>query len=103
MSKNFKEKKSKIAFIIGTRPEAIKLAPGIKEFKKSKYIDTKVLLTGQHKDMVDNVLNLFDFKADFNLNVMTEKQSLAYLSSIILEKIMLKQLMPSMQYLICCH
>ena len=62
--------KKKVTFILGTRPEAIKLAPLIKVFQSSGIFDTRVVLTGQHEDMVNNVFELFDIKADINLKLM---------------------------------
>lgn len=67
----------KLLFIFGTRPEAIKMAPLIKEFKKhtDKFI-TKVCITAQHREMLDQVLNFFNIKPDFDLNLMKPNQSL---------------------------
>ena len=66
--------------VIGTRPEAIKLAPLCIEMKKRK-IKYKILLTGQHEEMANEVLPLFDLKANFLLNTMQRNQSLSELSS----------------------
>ena len=77
--------KSSIAIVIGTRPEAIKLAPLIKEFKSCKKFLTKVILTGQHKEMVDQVLNIFEIKDDINLSLMRKSQSLTYITCSALE------------------
>tara|TARA_Y100001978_G_C23638431_1_gene407072 strand:+ start:77 stop:1192 length:1116 start_codon:yes stop_codon:yes gene_type:complete len=74
-----------IAFVIGTRPEAIKLAPVIKIFKECKSINTIVLLTGQHKELVDEVNKSFEIKEDFNLNLMKEVQSLTHITCAALE------------------
>lgn len=72
----------KIFFIFGTRPEAIKLAPLIRKFiKEDKIFSCKVCVTGQHREMLDQVLNLFDILPDFDLNLMKKNQSLAELSS----------------------
>ncbi|MCW6035917.1 UDP-N-acetylglucosamine 2-epimerase (non-hydrolyzing) [Spirulina subsalsa FACHB-351] len=65
-----------IDIILGTRPEAIKLAPVIGQFQKDMAIATQVILTGQHREMVDQVMALFDLKADQDLNIMQPKQSL---------------------------
>tara|TARA_B100000212_G_C27382717_1_gene537833 strand:- start:1795 stop:2910 length:1116 start_codon:yes stop_codon:yes gene_type:complete len=65
-----------ITLILGTRPEAIKLAPLILELKKHNQFKTRLILTGQHKEMVEQVMNLFNIKADHNLAIMTEKQSI---------------------------
>ena len=73
-------KKPSVAIIIGTRPEAIKLAPLIREFQSCDAIITKVILTGQHKEMVDQVLELFEIKEDINLSLMRKKQSLNYIT-----------------------
>tara|TARA_Y100001935_G_C17310122_1_gene515295 strand:+ start:2880 stop:4007 length:1128 start_codon:yes stop_codon:yes gene_type:complete len=75
----------KVLFIFGTRPEAIKMAPVIKVFKKkSNYFKTYVAVTAQHREMLDQVLNLFDIKPDFDLNLMSQNQSLESLTSKIL-------------------
>lgn len=66
----------KICIILGTRPEAIKLAPVIQAFKRSPTFDTQVILTGQHREMVEQVMQLFDLKADRDLEIMLPKQSL---------------------------
>jgi len=72
-----------IFFILGTRPEAIKLAPLIARFKEEKDYKILVCNTGQHKDMVMPVLSLFDIQPDYNLNVMTSGQSLGSLTAKI--------------------
>ncbi len=75
----------KVLFIFGTRPEAIKMAPVIKVFKKkSNYFKTYVAVTAQHREMLDQVLNLFDIEPDFDLNLMSQNQSLESLTSKIL-------------------
>ena len=86
-----KIKKNKILFIFGTRPEAIKMAPLIKEFQKhTDILDTKVCVTAQHRQMLDQVLDVFDIKPDFDLDLMQEGQSLLQLTARVfsgLEKI----------------
>jgi UDP-N-acetylglucosamine 2-epimerase (non-hydrolysing) len=62
--------------IFGTRPEAIKLAPVIKELQKASGICSKVAVTGQHRQMLDQVLDLFQIKPDVDLNIMLHNQSL---------------------------
>ena len=79
--------KIKFLFIFGTRPEAIKLAPLIQELKKMKWADVTVLNTGQHKELLNQVFDIFDIKVDFDLNVMTQNQTLSYLSSKLLSSI----------------
>lgn len=77
-------KKKKIVFAFGTRPEAIKLAPLINEFRRSDAFETICVSTGQHKEMLDQVISFFDLKIDYSLNLMTKNQSLNHLSSKIL-------------------
>lgn len=69
--------RKKIFIILGTRPEAIKLAPVIQVFQRSPVFDTQVILTGQHREMVEQVMQLFDLKADQDLEIMQPKQSLS--------------------------
>ncbi len=73
-----------ITFIIGTRPEAIKLAPVIKIFKKSKKLKVRVLLSGQHSEMVKQVMDLFELEENKNLNLMKNNQSLNYITQEVL-------------------
>jgi UDP-N-acetylglucosamine 2-epimerase (non-hydrolysing) len=71
--------------IFGTRPEAIKMAPLIIEFNKKKnYFETKVCVTGQHREMLDQVLSFFKIKPDYDLNLMRPNQSLYSLTIDIL-------------------
>ncbi len=65
-----------ICIILGTRPEAIKLAPVIQLFRRSPEFDTQVVLTGQHREMVSQVMTLFDLKADIDLEIMQRQQTL---------------------------
>ncbi|MEM8830626.1 MAG: UDP-N-acetylglucosamine 2-epimerase (non-hydrolyzing) [Cyanobacteria bacterium P01_G01_bin.19] len=65
-----------VAVILGTRPEAIKLAPVIKQLNALPQTKTHLILTGQHREMVDRVMELFDLKADRDLNIMKPKQTL---------------------------
>ncbi|NQU83428.1 MAG: UDP-N-acetylglucosamine 2-epimerase (non-hydrolyzing), partial [Parcubacteria group bacterium] len=75
----------KILFVFGTRPEAIKLAPVILEVKKhQKIVLTKVLITAQHREMMDEVLEVFKIKPDFDLNIMLPNQTLSEVTSRIL-------------------
>lgn len=76
----------KILLCFGTRPEAIKMAPVIHELKMQK-MDFKVCVTAQHREMLDQVLEFFKIKPDFDLNLMQRNQSLNSLSALILEKI----------------
>jgi len=68
--------KPKVLFTFGTRPEAIKMAPVISAFMNDDSIITKIVLTAQHREMLDQVLSIFDIKGDYDYNIMTEKKSL---------------------------
>lgn len=65
-----------ICITLGTRPEAIKLAPVIQAFRSCSDFKTHVILTGQHREMVEQVMNLFDLQADEDLNIMQPQQTL---------------------------
>jgi len=78
--------KKKILIAFGTRPEAIKLIPIIKKLEKNDAFDTKICITAQHREMLDNVLHEFDIKADFDLSIMKKGQTLSYITQAILEK-----------------
>ena len=77
--------KKKIITIFGTRPEAIKMAPLVKELEKREGIESKVCVTAQHREMLDQVLEQFDIKPDFDLNIMKSKQTLTGITSRVLE------------------
>ena len=77
----------KIMLVFGTRPEAIKMCPLVNELKKRKNIKTIVCVTGQHRQMLDQVLNAFDVKPDYDLSIMKDKQTLFDVTVNILEKI----------------
>lgn len=67
----------KIMLVFGTRPEAIKMAPLVKEFQKqTEYFETIVCVTGQHREMLDQVLRLFEITPDYDLNIMKQGQDL---------------------------
>jgi UDP-N-acetylglucosamine 2-epimerase (non-hydrolysing) len=86
--------KIKFIFIFGTRPEAIKLAPLIQALKRESWAHAIVLNTGQHKELLDQVFDVFDIKIDFDLNIMTQDQTLSELSSKLLvsiDKIIFKE------------
>lgn len=65
-----------VCLIVGTRPEAIKMAPVISAFQRSPLFDAQVVLTGQHREMVDQVMQLFDLTADEDLAIMQPNQTL---------------------------
>ena len=67
----------KVMLVFGARPEAIKMAPLVKEFQKQpKRVETVVCVTGQHREMLDQVLKIFDIKPDYDLNIMKQGQDL---------------------------
>ena len=76
-----------ISFVIGTRPEAIKMAPLILEFKKSKSIKTNIILSGQHKEMVQPIMDIFELKEDINFDVLGRCKSLEQTTSLILSEL----------------
>ncbi|WP_201545915.1 non-hydrolyzing UDP-N-acetylglucosamine 2-epimerase [Psychrobacter sp. H7-1] len=76
----------KVLLVFGTRPEAIKMAPLAIELKAlEKDFETKVCVTGQHREMLDQVLNLFELVPDFDLNLMKKGQTLADITSGVLK------------------
>ncbi len=74
----------KVLSIFGTRPEAIKMAPVVKALEAAEGIDSKVAVTAQHREMLDQVLTLFDIKPDFDLDIMKANQDLFDVTSRIL-------------------
>ncbi|MBD2123570.1 non-hydrolyzing UDP-N-acetylglucosamine 2-epimerase [Trichocoleus sp. FACHB-262] len=66
----------RVCVTLGTRPEAIKMAPVIQQFRRSERFDTQVVLTGQHREMVAQVMQLFDLQADQDLAIMQPQQTL---------------------------
>ena len=77
----------KVIIFIGTRPEAIKLAPVIEQLEALEQCCVTVCSTGQHKTMLQQVLTQFNITVDFSFDVMTENQTLNALSSIMLGQI----------------
>lgn len=71
----------KVLFIFGTRPEAIKMAPLIKEVEKSAGLQARVCVTAQHRQMLDQVLRIFNIEPDYDLDIMTSNQSLFDITS----------------------
>lgn len=87
----------KILLVFGTRPEAIKMAPLVKEFQKyPEKFDTKVCVTGQHRQMLDQVLDVFGITPDYDLNIMAPNQDLYDITSKVLlgMRDVLKQFQP---------
>ena len=77
----------KVMLVFGTRPEAIKMCPLVNELKSRKNIETVVCVTGQHRQMLDVVLDAFSVKPDYDLSVMKDKQTLFDITTNILNKI----------------
>lgn len=77
----------KVMLVFGTRPEAIKMCPLVNELKKRTALQTVVCVTGQHRQMLDMVLQAFDVKPDYDLSIMKEKQTLFDVTTNILERI----------------
>jgi UDP-N-acetylglucosamine 2-epimerase (non-hydrolysing) len=73
-----------VLFVFGTRPEAIKLAPLIEEFRRNPSFDVRVCVTGQHREMLAQVLRLFDIVPEFDLDLMTLDQGLSEMTAAIL-------------------
>ena len=76
-----------VMLVFGTRPEAIKMCPLVKELKKRKNINTVVCVTGQHRQMLDQVLEAFQVTPDYDLSIMKDKQTLFDVTTNILNKI----------------
>jgi len=76
-------KKLRVLSIFGTRPEAVKMAPVVMELRQHDEIDSKVCVTAQHRQMLDQVLEAFDIHPDIDLNLMIPNQSLSQISSAI--------------------
>lgn len=74
----------KVMTIFGTRPEAIKMAPLVKELEKRKEIESIVCVTAQHREMLDQVLKVFNIKPDYDLNIMKQGQTLSEITSRVL-------------------
>lgn len=79
--------KKKVMLVFGTRPEAIKMCPLVKELKTRENIETLVCVTGQHRSMLDMVLEAFDVEPDYDLSIMKDKQTLFDVTTNILERI----------------
>lgn len=77
----------KVMLVFGTRPEAIKMCPLVNELKGRSNIQTVVCVTGQHRQMLDQVLEVFNVKPDYDLSIMKDKQTLFDVTISILEKI----------------
>jgi len=74
----------KVLLVFGTRPEAIKMAPLVKAFEQEKDIESKVCVTAQHREMLDQVLDMFDIVPDYDLNIMKPGQDLYDITANVL-------------------
>jgi UDP-N-acetylglucosamine 2-epimerase (non-hydrolysing) len=74
----------KVLSVFGTRPEAIKMAPVVKVLAESSEIDARVAVTAQHREMLDQVLKLFDIRPDYDLNIMKQGQGLTEITCAVL-------------------
>lgn len=77
----------KVLSVFGTRPEAIKMAPVVKELESRRDIQSVVCVTAQHRDMLDQVLGVFDIKPDYDLNIMKPGQTLTHITAEVLKGI----------------
>jgi len=77
----------KVLLVFGTRPEAVKMAPVVAEFKRNPRFECVVCVTAQHRGLLDQVLQFFGIEPDFDLNVMKDKQSLEAITAEILTKV----------------
>ncbi|MGO1469548.1 MAG: non-hydrolyzing UDP-N-acetylglucosamine 2-epimerase [Tissierella sp.] len=77
--------KVKVLSIFGTRPEAIKMAPLVKELEKNEKVESFVCVTGQHRQMLDQVLGMFSIKPDYDLNIMKDRQTITSITTRSLE------------------
>jgi len=91
-------KKPVILTIFGTRPEAIKMAPLVKTVERSDYLVSKVCVTAQHRQMLDQVLDIFGINPDYDLNIMKEGQTLSGITNLVLDGVerVLGELKPDM-------
>ena len=76
-----------IMLVFGTRPEAIKMCPLVNELKKRESLKTVVCVTGQHREMLTQVLDAFNVVPDYDLSIMKQKQTLFDITTLILERI----------------
>lgn len=81
------EKRLRVLSIFGTRPEAIKMCPLIKELQHREEIESLVCVTAQHRQMLDQVLEIFQVKPDYDLDIMKENQTLTNITTEVIEKL----------------
>ena len=92
--------KKKILFVFGTRPEAIKMAPVVKLFRQSNDFESIVCTTGQHREMLDQTMRIFEIESDHELNVMKKNQTLSQLTVNLLSEldIVLEEIKPDLLF-----
>ena len=88
----------KILLVFGTRPEAIKMCPLVRAFQEDSSFDIRVCVTAQHREMLDQVLDIFEVSPDFDLNLMKKDQTLEWLTGAIIEGVsgVIKQYQPDL-------
>ena len=79
--------KIKVMSVFGTRPEAIKMCPLVKELEQHEEIDSIVCLTGQHREMLQQAIDIFGTKVKYNLDIMRPRQTLTTITTSVLEKL----------------
>ena len=86
----------KVMSVFGTRPEAIKMCPLVKELEANSNIESIVCLTGQHCEYAEQVIDIFDTKVDYNLDIMRPRQTLTTITADVLMKLeeVLKKVQP---------
>jgi UDP-GlcNAc:undecaprenyl-phosphate GlcNAc-1-phosphate transferase len=77
----------KVMTIFGTRPDAIKMIPVAKELAERENVTSIVCVTGQHREMLDQVLDIFNIKPEYDLDIMKDRQTLQYITTSIIEKL----------------
>ena len=82
-----RKNRMKVIAIFGTRPEAIKMCPLILQLKKTEQIECVVCLTGQHREMLNQVMDIFAIRADYNLDIMRPEQTLSSITTDVLNKL----------------
>lgn len=89
-------KRVKVLSIFGTRPEAIKMAPLVKELEREKRIESYVCVTAQHREMLDQVLDIFGIEPDFDLDIMQDRQTITSITTRALDRLddVMKKLKP---------
>ncbi|WP_175850330.1 non-hydrolyzing UDP-N-acetylglucosamine 2-epimerase [Burkholderia cepacia] len=88
---------NRVAVVVGTRPEAIKMAPLVHALRHSSHLEPVVIATAQHREMLDQVLEIFDIKSDYDLDLMRPNQSLASLTSRLISSLddVVREIAPS--------